>query len=179
MKMRQADRGQSERWSQKLNPGLQGSQFKLLIIAEGDKEMMIMKVFRIVHHSNPPLCQRTCACSLAPLRPWPLFSHTRYASLSKETTFCFLLKKIFLFLIFDFRQRESSEEREVEKCWGERETLIGCLPQMPQLGTEPATQACSPTRNWTRDLSVCGTMPNQLGHTDWGNMFCFLKEKMD
>ena len=36
---------------------------------------------------------------------------------------------------------------------------------MPQLGTEPATQACALTGNRTGDLLLCGMTPNPLSHT--------------
>ena len=39
-----------------------------------------------------------------------------------------------------------------------RVTSMDCLPSIhPQPGTEPATQACAQTRNWTGDLLVCKT----------------------
>ena len=49
-----------------------------------------------------------------------------------------------------------------------RETLIGCLPYMPRLETEPATQAYVLTRNRTCDPLVYGmmlqlTQPHQPG----------------
>ena len=34
--------------------------------------------------------------------------------------------------------------------------------------TWPTTQACALIRDWTRDLSVCGTTPNPLSHTSQG-----------
>lgn len=39
---------------------------------------------------------------------------------------------------------------------------MGCLSYMPHLLTESATQLCALTRNWTADLSLSKTMPNQL-----------------
>ena len=80
-------------------------------------------------------------------------------------------KNIFIFIFNLILERE--EEREVEKHWCEREALISCLLHAPQPGTKPTTQACALTGNWTGDLLVCGTMPNQLSHTGqgWNSFF--------
>ena len=62
---------------------------------------------------------------------------------------------------------------------GEREGEkyeISRLSYTPQPGTEPATQACALTRNWTGDLSLCRTMPNHLSHTCQGNKFILEKQ---
>ena len=67
-----------------------------------------------------------------------------------------------------FRERGREGEREGEKHRCERETYIGCLSYAPQPGTKPATQACALIENQTSDLSLCGTMPNQLSHTGQG-----------
>ena len=53
--------------------------------------------------------------------------------------------------------------------WGgergrERETLIGCLPYAPWLGTEPATQACTLTGNWTCNPLVYGMTLQPIEH---------------
>ena len=51
----------------------------------------------------------------------------------------------------------------------QRETAIGWLPLARlQLGTWPATQAHALTGNRTGKLSVCGTMPIPLSHTNQG-----------
>ena len=47
-------------------------------------------------------------------------------------------------------------EREKYQC--ERETLITCLLYAPQLGMEPATEACTQTENRTRNLLTYRTM---------------------
>ena len=39
-----------------------------------------------------------------------------------------------------------------------KETSIGCLLHVPQVGTEPASQACALTGSQTHDLSVYDTM---------------------
>ena len=68
--------------------------------------------------------------------------------------------------------------REKPQCG--RETSISCLPDVPQPGTKPLTQAYALTRNQTSDLSLCGTTPNQLSHTGQGSaasffvLFCFV-----
>ena len=79
------------------------------------------------------------------------------------------LKKI-LFLIF---WQEGKGERKGEKHWYERETSIGCLSYVLQLGIEPATQACVLTRSQTGDLTLCGTIPNQLSHASQSSDFFF------
>ena len=71
----------------------------------------------------------------------------------------FLFKYIFLNL---FLERGEGKERG-------RKTMISCFSQVPLAGTEPATQACALTRNWTGNLLVCGTVPNQLSHTGQGS----------
>ena len=54
---------------------------------------------------------------------------------------------------------------------GEREVLIGCLPYAPQLGIEPATQACALTGNQTPNFSVYRTTPNHLSRTGQGRLY--------
>ena len=49
-----------------------------------------------------------------------------------------------------------------------RETSTGCLSCVPRQESEPATQACALTGNGTCDLSLCGTMANQLSHSGQG-----------
>ena len=84
----------------------------------------------------------------------------------------FFFKRFYLFI---FRERGREKEREGEKYLCERETWIGCLTYAPQPGTKPTNPACALTRNQTSDLSLCGTMPNQLSHTLSGHVrfFCF------
>ena len=62
--------------------------------------------------------------------------------------------------LFLGRGEGTQEERERNVDVGGKQ--IGCLPHTPRPGTEPATQACAPTRNRTGDLSLCGTLPNPL-----------------
>ena len=77
-------------------------------------------------------------------------------SLSIGYPFFFFWKILFIF-------RERGREGEKQQC--EIERLIGCLLHTPWPGTEPATQACAMTGNWTSDLYLCGKMPDQLSHT--------------
>ena len=51
---------------------------------------------------------------------------------------------------------------------GERETLIGCFLNAPELGNKPTTWVCALTGNQTRNLSVKGWCSNQLSHTSQG-----------
>ena len=72
------------------------------------------------------------------------------------------------FSYFFLRERGREGEREGEKHQCEREILIGCLSDVPQLGTQPTTQACALTRNQTKDLSLRRMMSNQLIHSGQG-----------
>ena len=67
-------------------------------------------------------------------------------------------------------------EGEGDKHWCERETLIGCFLYMLLQGTEPATQACTMTWNWTGDpSSLQNTHPVSYwpGLCIWLLVFCF------
>ena len=74
-----------------------------------------------------------------------------------------------LFILERGRGREEGSEALLE-------TLIGCLPHVPQLGTKPTTQACVLTRIRTNDLLVCGMTLNQLSYTSQGKMILFKNE---
>ena len=63
-----------------------------------------------------------------------------------------------------FRERGRERDREAEKHEHVRETSIGCLSHMPQLGTRPGTQAYALSWNWTGDLLLCGMTLDQLSH---------------
>ena len=76
-------------------------------------------------------------------------------------------KKFFSFI--SSRDKEKEGEREEEKHRYERETSIGGLLYTPQLGTEPATQACAQLGNQTLDLSVCRMTLNPLSGTGHGS----------
>ena len=93
-----------------------------------------------------------------------LLSHSNYPALRLWEHFATLLSSVsFLegkslhsptpsFSFTDSRERGREGDRAGEK-------QISCLFHAPQLGTKPETQACAPTRNQTRDLSVCRTTP--------------------
>ena len=58
-----------------------------------------------------------------------------------------------------------------------RKALIGCLSNVPWLGTGPSTQACALTGNRTGDLLLYGTTFNQLGHAGQGPTPILLEAK--
>ena len=72
--------------------------------------------------------------------------------LSFFLSFFFFLR----FYLFIFRERRREKERETSM-WG------GNVNQLPLIhtltSTEPATQTCALTGNWTRNFSPCGMMP--------------------
>ena len=74
---------------------------------------------------------------------------------AKESTdyLCFL-NLHWWYAFIDFREKEGRGAGEKE-----RETLIGCLLLSPLLRTEPTSQVCFLTRNWTCSLLVCRRMP--------------------
>ena len=73
--------------------------------------------------------------------------------------FCFFFFKIFYLLI------DTGEGREKER---ERNINVHLPLVLPLLGTWPATQACSLTRNQTCDPLVCRPALNPLSHTSQG-----------
>ena len=80
----------------------------------------------------------------------------------------FLGDSFFLFLrfyLFIFREKGRKGEREGEKYWCERDTLISCLLHT-WLGTWLAHQACVLTGNWTSDLWGHRLALNPLSHTN-------------
>ena len=54
-------------------------------------------------------------------------------------------------------------------------------PAPDRPGTDPETQACALTKNWTGDLLFCRMMPNQLNHTSqaWEFPFCHILTNID
>ena len=80
----------------------------------------------------------------------------------------FFLKKDFIYwFIFGERDREGERKRGREALMRERNMDRLPLTWAPT-GTEPTTQACALTGNWTGNLFLCGTMCNQLSHTGQG-----------
>ena len=77
----------------------------------------------------------------------------------------FFAASFFKDFVYFFSERGKGKEKEREKNINERNINIFLLICTPWLGTKLATPACALTRNWTRDLSLCGTMPNKLSHT--------------
>ena len=76
-----------------------------------------------------------------------------------------IILKDFIYLLLE---RGEGREREGEKDWCGRETLITCFSHTPKLGTWLATQACALTRNGTSDLSVCRMTPIPLSNSSQG-----------
>ena len=77
----------------------------------------------------------------------------------KMAIFFNILFYFIYFIYFISRERERERER------GEKHGYVAthtCL----QLGTGSETQACAPTRNQIRNLSVCGKITNSLNHTN-------------
>ena len=63
--------------------------------------------------------------------------------------------------------------REISMC----KRYINWLPlECPQLGTQPATQACALTGNRTSNLSVHRLALNPLSHTSQGQYHIFLNQ---
>ena len=74
---------------------------------------------------------------------------------------CVCLERFYLFIL---REQKGGRKkgRKILMC----ETDIDQLPLVsPQVGTCPTTQPRALTRNWTCELWVCGTTPNQPSHT--------------
>ena len=96
---------------------------------------------------------------------YPYFSWSPHCGTQSESHRTFFLR----FSSFIFREGREGE-RGKHPC--ARETLIGCLPHVPNQG--PATRACVLTRNQTNNHLLCRIMPNQLCHTGQGFAFFFL-----
>ena len=67
--------------------------------------------------------------------------------------------------------REKERERNINVRVKHRSVVSCTCP----LGTDPATQACALSGNWTSDLLLCGTMPNQLSCTGQCWEYVFFK----
>lgn len=91
------------------------------------------------------------------------------AMISKTILFYILFNlhmRVFFFI--DFREKVRGREVLVSQ-----ETSIGCEPYMPQLETEPTTQTCALTSNWTHDPSVHGMMIRPT-ESHWLGQNCFI-----
>ena len=71
---------------------------------------------------------------------------------------------LFFFSLFDFRGRGSEGGREEEKY------QLAAFWTHPDWGLNPQSWHVLWPGNWTSDLSVCGTMPNQLSHASQGGL---------
>ena len=108
----------------------------------------------------------TCVKVYLPLANFSLSHHISvYHSLS---FFQKLMANFFRFLknfVFIFRERGKEGKTEGEKSFICKRNIDWLPLTYPQLGTEPATQACALTENRTGDVSVLRLMLNQLSHT--------------
>ena len=112
---------------------------------------------------------------------WPFGSQASQCSIHWATT----STEVTIVTSFIFRERGREGERGAEKHWWERETSISC-PCVPTWDLVWVTQACALTGNQTRDLLLCGRIPNQLSHIKqvphlflyhsltWGNLIQLL-----
>ena len=78
------------------------------------------------------------------------------------TVLCYTQPIFKRFYLLIFRERGREGQKEEEKHRDGIETSFGCLSHAPQLGTEPAAQACALTGNRTGDFLLCGMTPNRL-----------------
>ena len=83
--------------------------------------------------------------------------------------------KFFFKILFIYFQREVKGGRKRETSMWEKYWSVASHTCCP--GTEPTTQRCVPTGNWTGDLSLCGRTPNQLSHTSQGSLEIFNEVK--
>ena len=110
---------------------------------------------------GPPTGDLACNPGMCPdwdLNPWPfgLLTGAQFTEPHQPGPYIWIFKQLFphLRMCLLILERGEGREREGEKHQCEREASISCLSHVPQLGTEPATQACAPTANWTCDLTV-------------------------
>ena len=88
----------------------------------------------------------------------------------------FLLSIVFFFSFFIsiYLFLERGEEKEKER---KRNIHVWLPPMHPPLGTQPTTQACAPTGNWTSNPLGCRPELNPLSHTSQG--FFFFKSVLE
>ena len=87
-------------------------------------------------------------------------------------------EEIFSLLLEGGKEGRKEGNREREKHWCERETLIGCLSYVPQLGIESTTWVWALTRNQTCELSSIGWCYKQQSHSSQGKSQSFLDDTM-
>ena len=88
--------------------------------------------------------------------------------------FSFLGDLVFFLKDFVYLFLERVEGKEEER---ERNINVWLPLMCPKLGTWPATQECSLTRNWTGDPLVCRPALNPLSYTSQGQIQLFLDRK--
>ena len=89
-----------------------------------------------------------------------------------QTSWVIFFKIIYLFIL---KERGREEKRDGEKHWCARETSIGCLSHIPQLGTWPTTQARALTGNGTCQRSVHRATPALAARVDFDFWMCWFK----
>ena len=94
--------------------------------------------------------------------PWPGINPTTFQSVGQHSNQLSHTGHAYLFL--RERWREGEIEKEKHQCVREtkyNQLPLACAPTREQ----PTIQACALTRNWTSNLSLYETTPNQLSHT--------------
>ena len=97
------------------------------------------------------------------LKPTPIWNCTVIASFASK-------------ILFIFRDREG-RQKERERNIDVREKHWSVASHMCPNQDKPTTQASTMTRNWNRNLLVCGTLPNHLSHTSQGSFATILTNK--
>ena len=92
---------------------------------------------------------------------WTWFAlHPRHTHTTGDIWQCL---EIFVLRFYLFLERREEKERERER------NINVWLPLMrPPLGTQPTTQACALTGNWTTPPPAPRSLPNPLSHTSQG-----------
>ena len=90
------------------------------------------------------------------LNQWPFGSQAGTPSIEPHQLGLYSFFKKIL-----FRERGTEGGREGENYWCEWEILTGCLLYTHRPGTEPVTQLCTLTRNWTGNFRFVGWCPKK------------------
>ena len=69
---------------------------------------------------------------------------------------------------FYLKKERGRGEEERERNTDVRKKQLVASRMHQDWGTEPATQACALTGNWTGEFSLCGRMPSRVSHTSQG-----------